>query len=136
MLIGVLNGVLIAYVEIPAIFATLAMGTVVYGFGASFLVDTTSTSCRSAGWFWAIGGGDVLGVPSPVICLRDRGVASPTCSCATPSPAAIIYAMGDNPHGGARGRHPVAADDGAAVHARVRGRASSPASSWRPLSTA
>lgn len=31
LIIGVVNGVLIAYVEIPAIFATLAMGTLVYG---------------------------------------------------------------------------------------------------------
>ena len=40
VVIGFLNGVLIAYVEIPAIFATLAMGTVVYGFGQYFLVPT------------------------------------------------------------------------------------------------
>jgi ribose transport system permease protein len=37
--IGLINGVLIAYVEVPAIFATLAMGTAVYGFGKVFLVS-------------------------------------------------------------------------------------------------
>src|SRR5579871_6199424 len=31
--VGLINGILIAFIEIPAIFATLAMGTVVYGFG-------------------------------------------------------------------------------------------------------
>ncbi|MEI6798708.1 MAG: ABC transporter permease, partial [Pseudomonadota bacterium] len=38
--VGVINGVLVAYVEIPAIFATLAMGVTVYGFGKYFLVDS------------------------------------------------------------------------------------------------
>src|SRR5581483_8659992 len=37
-IVGLINGFLIAYVEIPAIFATLAMATVVYGFGQYFLV--------------------------------------------------------------------------------------------------
>lgn len=36
--VGLINGVLIAYVEIPPIFATLAMGTAIYGFGRVFLL--------------------------------------------------------------------------------------------------
>lgn len=39
VLIGVLNGFFIAYVEVPALFATLAMGIFVYGFGRSRLFD-------------------------------------------------------------------------------------------------
>src|SRR5690349_16702793 len=33
LIVGVVNGVLIAYVEIPAVFTTLAMGGLVYGLG-------------------------------------------------------------------------------------------------------
>ena len=43
VVIGLINGFLIAYVEIPSIFATLAMATVVYGFGQNFLVPTDIT---------------------------------------------------------------------------------------------
>jgi len=43
VVIGLLNGFLIAYVEIPSIFATLAMATVIYGFGQNFLVPTDIT---------------------------------------------------------------------------------------------
>lgn len=39
LLIGAIQAALIAYVEIPAIFATLAMGTAVYGFGRIALID-------------------------------------------------------------------------------------------------
>src|SRR5476649_214089 len=37
--IGIINGVLIAYAEIPALFATLATGTLVYGVGRSQLIS-------------------------------------------------------------------------------------------------
>jgi ribose transport system permease protein len=36
--VGAIMGVLVAYVEVPAIFATLAMASVVYGFSRLFLV--------------------------------------------------------------------------------------------------
>ena len=39
LLIGAIQGILIAYVEIPALFATLAMASVIYGFGRIFLVE-------------------------------------------------------------------------------------------------
>src|SRR5208337_4493421 len=37
--VGVLNGFLIAFVEIPAIFTTLAMGILIHGFGRRFLIS-------------------------------------------------------------------------------------------------
>jgi ribose transport system permease protein len=100
-LIGLLNGFLIAYVEIPAIFATLAMSTVIYGFGQYFLVPTDVTYLpETVGWLKGIGGGNVLGVPSPVI------VFAVVCFLAFvflryARPGRFLYAMGDNP-GGAR----------------------------------
>jgi len=66
-LAGLLNGVLIAYVEIPAIFATLAMTSVVYGFGQYFLVHVDVAYVGDAvGWIRRIGSGRTLGVPNSV----------------------------------------------------------------------
>lgn len=68
--VGLLNGFLIAYVEIPAIFATLASGTAVAGFGQYFLVDTDVVFVsESVGWLMTIGSGRTLGVPNSVISL-------------------------------------------------------------------
>jgi ribose transport system permease protein len=66
--VGVLNGVLIAYVEIPAIFATLAMGTLVYGFGRYFLFDLDVVYLpASADVLRLIGQGEVFGIPTPIL---------------------------------------------------------------------
>jgi ribose transport system permease protein len=65
---GAVTGVLIAYVEIPAIFATLAMGILIYGFGRFVLIDLDviylPEQARSIAW---IGAGNVEGIPIPVI---------------------------------------------------------------------
>ena len=65
--IGALNGWFVAYVEIPAIFATLAMGTLIYGFGRYFLFDLDVVYMPPAGepLLW-LGQGTVLGVPVPI----------------------------------------------------------------------
>jgi ribose transport system permease protein len=66
--VGALNGVLIAYVEIPAIFATLAMGTVVYGFGRYFLFDLDVVYLpEGADRLRVIGQGELLGIPTPIL---------------------------------------------------------------------
>lgn len=68
LLTGLLNGVLIAYVEIPAIFATLAMGTAVYGFGRYFLfnLDVIYFTLGAESLRW-LGDGTVLGIPAPIV---------------------------------------------------------------------
>ena len=97
VVIGCLNGVLIAYVEIPAIFATLAMGTVVYGFGQFFLVPTDITYlAESAGWLKQIGGGNAFGVPSPVIVFAIVCLVTYLLLRYT-KPGRYLYGMGDNP---------------------------------------
>jgi len=75
LLAGAVNGYLIAYVEIPAIFATLAMGTLIYGFGKYFLfkLDVLYLSDDHGYMLW-LGQGYLLGVPVPIfifaaICL-------------------------------------------------------------------
>jgi ribose transport system permease protein len=97
LFIGLLNGILIAYIEIPAIFATLAMGTVIYGFGHSVLVNSDVIFMpKSAPWFKAIGGGQILGVPSPVILLALFSFAAFLFLRFT-RPGRFIYGTGDNP---------------------------------------
>lgn len=95
--IGLLNGVLIAYVEIPAIFATLAMAAVIYGFGHSVLVNSDVIFMpTSATWFRAIGGSIILGIPSPVLWLAIFAVVAFLFLRFT-RPGRFIYGMGDNP---------------------------------------
>src|SRR5690606_38268763 len=49
LLVGGLNGWLVAYAEIPAIFSTLAMGTLIYGFGRYFLFSLDVAYVPEAG---------------------------------------------------------------------------------------
>ncbi|WP_417686660.1 ABC transporter permease [Roseibium sp.] len=65
--VGAINGILIAYVEIPAIFATLAMGTAIYGFGRYFLfsLDVIYMPEVSNSLLW-LGQGRLMGIPVPI----------------------------------------------------------------------
>jgi ribose transport system permease protein len=68
VIIGVINGVLIAYVEIPALFATLGMAALVYGFVRWALVPLyvvyLPPSANVVAW---IGGGFLWGAPTPIL---------------------------------------------------------------------
>jgi ribose transport system permease protein len=67
LLIGAIQAVLIAYVEIPAIFATLAMATAVYGFGRIFLIDQDIIYLsENAGPLQTMISGTLLDIPVPV----------------------------------------------------------------------
>lgn len=97
ILVGIINGVLIAYVEIPAIFATLAMGIVVYGFGKAFMAPIDAVYIgRGDSWFYSIGSGRFLGVPAPVIVFA-LVAASTYLFLRYLKPGRFIYGMGDNP---------------------------------------
>jgi ribose transport system permease protein len=67
LLIGAFNGWLVAYAEMPAIFATLAVGTLIYGFGRYFLFELdvvyVPEAARSLLW---LGQGTLFGVPVPI----------------------------------------------------------------------
>ena len=67
LFIGAVNGWVVAYVEIPAIFATLAMGTLIYGFGRYFLFDLDVAYMPEAAHhlLW-LGQGTLFGVPVPI----------------------------------------------------------------------
>jgi ribose transport system permease protein len=67
LIVGMLNGLLIAYVEIPAIFATLAMGTLVYGFGRYFMFSLDVVYLPDGADIFAwFGQGVLFGVPVPI----------------------------------------------------------------------
>lgn len=67
--VSFITGILVAYAEIPAIFATLAMGTLIYGFGRAHLITGTDVVYLPANFGWAaqIGQGRLLGIPVPII---------------------------------------------------------------------
>ncbi|MFD2858250.1 ABC transporter permease [Seohaeicola zhoushanensis] len=95
--VGLINGILIAYIEIPAIFATLASGTAVAGFGQYFLVDTDVVFVSDAvGRLMSIGSGRTLGVPNSVISLAIVAGFS-TGSCTAPSSAATCSPWATTP---------------------------------------
>ena len=97
VLVGLVNGLLIAYVEIPAIFATLAMGILVYGFGKSWLVNTDVVYLPAGdSWFYKIGSGRVLGVPTPVLIFAAVSLLA-YAFLRYLKPGRFIYGMGDNP---------------------------------------
>jgi ribose transport system permease protein len=95
--IGAIQAVLIAYVEIPAIFATLAMGTVVYGFGRVFLIDQDIIYLSgNAGPLQKAISGSALDIPTPVwimgaVALAIYGVLKYT------KLGVFIRSIGDNP---------------------------------------
>ena len=68
LFVGLMNGLLIAYAEIPPLFATLATAACVYGFGRFRLIHSDLVYVTPAvGNLAELGQGRVLGIPMPVI---------------------------------------------------------------------
>ncbi len=93
---GILNGVLIAYLEIPALFATLGTASFIYGFARYALVPlyVVYMPAGASGIAW-MGGGFVAGLPTPILffaLVALLGFAVLRFS----KPGRLIYAMGDN----------------------------------------
>jgi ribose transport system permease protein len=93
---GVVSGVLIAYVEIPALFATLGMASLAFGLVRWFLVPLEvvymPASADPIAW---IGGGFVSGVPTPILffaLISFLGFAFLRFT----KQGRFIYAIGDN----------------------------------------
>lgn len=100
-LIGVVNGLLVAYVEIPALFATLAMATLVYGFGRLELISSDVIYVpANGGWISIFGARELLGVPTPVIFFCAMALLAHGFLAHTRI-GKYIYATGDN-HAAAR----------------------------------
>ncbi|MCK5919444.1 MAG: ABC transporter permease [Methylococcales bacterium] len=89
-------GFLIAYVEIPAIFATLAVSASVYGLGRGVIADLDVNNIPNGlDWFIFIGRGSVLGLPVAVWLLALTSVGVHLFLRKT-GLGRYIYAVGDN----------------------------------------
>jgi ribose transport system permease protein len=64
--IGALNGFLIAYAEVPAIFATLASGAFVFGLARSRLIGQDVITVPKGHWVATLGQARLLGIPVEV----------------------------------------------------------------------
>lgn len=95
--IGLVNGWLIAYAEVPPLFATLATGIFVAGLGQSalFQLDVVQWSDGMAG-FERLGQGSILGIPTSIVMFAIACVVVFVLLRQTRW-GAFIYAVGDNP---------------------------------------
>ena len=64
--IGLLNGFLVAYADVPAIFVTLASGSFVFGYVRSQLIDTDAVTVPAGHWLLGLGGLRIAEVPIEV----------------------------------------------------------------------
>lgn len=97
MVVGCLNGFLVAFVEIPPLFATLAMASVAYGVIRLFVIhlEVVYLPPAAEGIAW-LGTGRVMGIPFPVIAFVLVALAGYLFLRKTRR-GWFIYAMGDNP---------------------------------------
>ena len=95
--IGLVNGWLIAYAEVPPLFATLATGLFIAGLGqaALFQLDVVQWSDGMAG-FERLGQGSILGIPTSIVMFAMACVVVFVLLRFTRW-GAYIYAVGDNP---------------------------------------
>jgi len=95
--IGMLNGMLVAYAEIPSLFATLATGIGLAGIGQSGLFEYEivpwPNELDSIGW---LGRGGFLGMPYSVLAFGAAAVCIGVFMRRTRL-GLFIYAIGDNP---------------------------------------
>jgi ribose transport system permease protein len=94
--LGLLNGFLIAFVEVPALFATLASGLFVYGFARTFLLDGLIAELpKDDSFIRGIGQGTLLGIPGPIIVFLLVALVAHLILSRTKA-GRFIYAHGDN----------------------------------------
>ncbi len=98
LVFGLVNGLLIAYADVPSLFTTLASGLFLAGLGqvAFFQIDVVRWSPALDG-LAALGRGTLLGIPTPIIMF---GLASLAAAflLKTTRVGAYVYAIGDNPY--------------------------------------
>ena len=96
--LGLVNGWLIAYAEVPSLFATLASGLFLAGLGqvALFKLDVVQWS-PGMNALTVIGQGRFAGIPVPIIMFGFAAIAIALLLRLTRL-GAYIYAIGDNPN--------------------------------------
>lgn len=94
--IGMVNGCLIAFVEVPALFATLAMSFLVYGLSRTFLLDGTIAYVPNGyDGFLRFGQGQIGGVPVSILVFAAMAAVVHLFLTRTTF-GKFIYAQGDN----------------------------------------
>jgi ribose transport system permease protein len=95
--VGAAIGIIVAYAEIPAIFTTLAMGSIVYGIGRTFFfqIDVQNAPVGYP-WFNFLGGGRVGGIPVIVVAFAAMALVMLALLRQTRF-GRFVYATGDNP---------------------------------------
>jgi ribose transport system permease protein len=98
VVIGVANGVMVAFVEAPALFVTLAAGFVIYGaafwYAPSWVVYAPKP--EDAPYLLFLGHDYLLGIPVPIIVFALTAIGMHLFLSRT-STGRFIYAQGDNP---------------------------------------
>lgn len=96
---GLINGFLIAYIEIPPLFTTLGTGIFLAGLGQAvfFPLDVVSWVPQMNSLDW-MGSGEFLGIPKPIVMAIMAAIAM-TLFLRKTTLGNYIYAIGDNPHG-------------------------------------
>lgn len=98
MLVGIFTGIIVAYAEIPAIFTTLAVGSIVYGIGRSFFFQLDVQNAPSGyGWFDFLGSGRLYSIPASLIVFMATAVALHLVIKFTRF-GRFVYAIGENPY--------------------------------------
>jgi ribose transport system permease protein len=94
--IGIVNGVMVAFVEAPALFVTLAAGFVIYGLAFWFAPAWVIYAPKDAPALMYLGAGHLFGVPVPIFVFAGAAIAMHLFLSRT-SVGRFIYAQGDNP---------------------------------------
>ena len=97
LFLGALNGYLIAFIEIPALFATLASGIYVFGFVRYFLLNNLENHFlpKADHAFLFVGQGKIMGIPTPILIFASIALLAYLFLRLTRS-GRFFYAMGDN----------------------------------------
>jgi ribose transport system permease protein len=96
LMIGAINGIMVAFVEAPALFVTLAAGFVIYGLAFWFAPAWVVYAPKDAPALMFLGAGRVFGVPVPIFVFAGAAIIMHLFLSRT-SIGRFIYAQGDNP---------------------------------------
>ena len=96
VIIGVINGVMVAFVEAPALFVTLAAGFVIYGLAFWFAPAWVVYAPKDAPGLMYLGAGRLFGIPVPILVFAVCAIAMHLFLSRT-SIGRFIYSQGDNP---------------------------------------
>lgn len=97
IILGLLNGFLVAFAEIPSLFVTLASGLFVAGMGQSeFFSLVTIAWPPELGWLAGIGKGTIYGIPTAALMFAASAFAIGAL-LKTTQIGQFIYAIGVNP---------------------------------------